>query len=118
MLSNRPLCRDQYLAAAIRRVADTDLQFARKLKLKKQAIYCWRRCPVERVLEVEKLTRVPRWQLAPSIYPPEDYEGVRSLPDVEPVTQSELEAVIKAFDKRTRALVAPRYMPAPALALR
>ena len=114
MSSNRPLCRDQYLAAAIRRVAKTDIDFAKLLELKRQAIYFWRRCPVERVLEVEKLTRVPRWQLAPTIYPPEDYVGVRRLPHVVPVTQAELDAVCEDFDDRGRAriLVIPRDMPA------
>ncbi len=29
----------------------------------------WKRVPAERVLQVEKLTKVPRWRLRPDIYP-------------------------------------------------
>lgn len=36
-----------------------------------QAISQWRRVPAERVLEIERVTMVPRHELRPDIYPPE-----------------------------------------------
>lgn len=30
--------------------------------------------PAERVLHIEKLTKVPRYELRPDIYPPEEYK--------------------------------------------
>lgn len=40
-----------------------------------QAISQWRRVPVERVLDVEKATGVPRHELRPDIYPPPEMTG-------------------------------------------
>jgi DNA-binding transcriptional regulator YdaS (Cro superfamily) len=37
-----------------------------------EAVNNWKRVPVERVLEVEKITGVPREELRPDIYPPAD----------------------------------------------
>jgi DNA-binding transcriptional regulator YdaS (Cro superfamily) len=37
-----------------------------------QAISQWERVPAERVLEVERATGVPRDQLRPDIYPPQE----------------------------------------------
>lgn len=43
-----------------------------------QAISQWRRVPVERVLEVEKATGIPRHELRPDIYPPPAFpEGLQ-----------------------------------------
>lgn len=35
-----------------------------------QAVNQWRRVPAERVLEVERVTGVPRHELRPDLYPP------------------------------------------------
>jgi hypothetical protein len=43
---------------------------ARKLGVSHQTIVQWKRCPVLRVLEVEKLTGVSKERLRPDIYPP------------------------------------------------
>ena len=42
----------------------------------KQAVYLWFRTkiPAERVIELEKVTGIPRYELRPDIYPPEDYK--------------------------------------------
>jgi DNA-binding transcriptional regulator YdaS (Cro superfamily) len=37
-----------------------------------EAIYVWDRVPVLRVLDVERITGVPRHELRPDIYPPPD----------------------------------------------
>lgn len=44
-------------------------KLARGLGLKRQAIYQWDKVPAERVLEVERITGVPRSQLRPDLYP-------------------------------------------------
>ncbi|RWI46379.1 MAG: CI repressor [Mesorhizobium sp.] len=36
-----------------------------------QAVSQWDRIPVERVLTIEKITKIPRSTLRPDIYPPE-----------------------------------------------
>lgn len=35
-----------------------------------EAVYQWERCPVPRVLELERISGVPRHELRPDIYPP------------------------------------------------
>ena len=46
---------------------------ARKLGIKAQSIQNWKKVPAERVLDLEKITGIPRWKLRPDIYPPNDY---------------------------------------------
>jgi predicted DNA-binding protein YlxM (UPF0122 family) len=46
-------------------------EIAEKLKLSRQAIYQWKRVPVDYVLILERLTGVPRQEIRPDIYPPE-----------------------------------------------
>lgn len=41
---------------------------ARKLGVKVQSIQQWERVPAERVLEVERVTGVPREELRPDLY--------------------------------------------------
>lgn len=50
------------------------VDLARSLKVNKSSITLWalRRVPAERVLEVEKLTGIPRHELRPDIYPKEE----------------------------------------------
>jgi DNA-binding transcriptional regulator YdaS (Cro superfamily) len=40
-------------------------------KITPQAVSQWLRVPVGRVLEVERITGIPRSELRPDIYPPE-----------------------------------------------
>jgi DNA-binding transcriptional regulator YdaS (Cro superfamily) len=42
-----------------------------------QNIYRWRVCPPERVLKIEELSGVPRHELRPDLYPPEEYAGLK-----------------------------------------
>lgn len=44
----------------------------------KQAVYLWFRTkvPADRVIELEKISGVPRYELRPDIYPAEDYKKV------------------------------------------
>lgn len=44
---------------------------ARALGVSPQAVYQWSRVPVDRVLEVERFTGIPRGRLRPDIYGPE-----------------------------------------------
>lgn len=54
---------------AQRNIRAVDL--ARDLKLNRSSITLWglRRVPAERVIEVEKLTGIPRHEIRPDIYP-------------------------------------------------
>ena len=47
------------------------LRIARELGITHGAVYQWRRIPAERVLEVERITGVPRHVLRPDLYPAE-----------------------------------------------
>lgn len=47
-------------------------QLALKLGVSAQAISQWRQVPVSRVLDVERITGVPREELRPDIYPPSE----------------------------------------------
>jgi DNA-binding transcriptional regulator YdaS (Cro superfamily) len=42
----------------------------RALGISGAAVVQWTRVPVTHVLEIERLYRVPRWELRPDIYPP------------------------------------------------
>lgn len=44
-------------------------ELARRLGVKVQSIQQWKRIPAERVLDVERVTGVPRHELRPDIYP-------------------------------------------------
>ena len=52
-------------------------ELARRLGIRPQAIYQWRRVPAERVLQIERLTlgRVRREELRPDLYCPADVRG-------------------------------------------
>ena len=41
---------------------------AKQLGIKHQAIYQWKQIPVHRVIEIEKLTGIPRDRLRPDLY--------------------------------------------------
>jgi DNA-binding transcriptional regulator YdaS (Cro superfamily) len=60
--------RDPSLSRAISKVG-TALRLAQLLGLSPQAVSQWRRVPVSRVLDVERLSDVPRHELRPDIYP-------------------------------------------------
>ncbi|MFC6048054.1 transcriptional regulator [Methylobacterium hispanicum] len=58
---------------ALRRAIETQsgvTGLALALRLTVQAVSQWKRCPSGRVLDVERLTRVPRYELRPDLYPP------------------------------------------------
>lgn len=59
------------LAFAIRK-AGGRAALAKMLNISPQAISQWREVPVHRVLEVERITGVSRYDLRPDIYPPQD----------------------------------------------
>lgn len=46
-------------------------ELARRLGVKVQSIQQWKRIPAERVLDVEKVTGIPRHILRPDLYPQE-----------------------------------------------
>jgi DNA-binding transcriptional regulator YdaS (Cro superfamily) len=55
--------------------AGSQAELARRLKLRQQSIQEWvqrGRVPAERVLEVERVSGVPRHQIRPDIYPPSE----------------------------------------------
>jgi DNA-binding transcriptional regulator YdaS (Cro superfamily) len=61
--------KDAALAKAIHRAGGVRA-LARALGIVHQAVSHWQRTPVRRVIEIERLTGVPRQQLRPDIYPP------------------------------------------------
>lgn len=63
------------LEKAIKR-AGSQGKLGRALGLKQQHVFKWKmtgRVPAHRVLAVESVTGVPRWQLRPDLYPPAEY---------------------------------------------
>lgn len=51
-------------------------KIAQHFNISRQAVYLWLRTkiPADRVLELEKVSGVPRHELRPDIYPPEEYK--------------------------------------------
>ncbi len=47
-------------------------RLSRALGLHPSAVYQWHRVPARRVLDVERVTGIPRHELRPDIYPPQD----------------------------------------------
>ena len=56
------------LSCAIEKAGGTS-EMAKRLGISSQAISQWTRVPVNRVLAVEALTQVPRYELRPDVYP-------------------------------------------------
>lgn len=72
MSRTSPLPTDEIIAAA-----GGPSALARQLGIKPQGISQWRRVPPERVLEVERITGISRYQIRPDIYgdAPIDFDG-------------------------------------------
>lgn len=49
--------------------------FARRLGIRHQSLYSWKRVPAERVPEIERITGISRHELRPDIYGPAPSEG-------------------------------------------
>ncbi len=45
-------------------------KIARELDIRPQAVSQWRRVPSGRVLDVERITNIPRDRIRPDLYPP------------------------------------------------
>lgn len=61
--------KDEGTQKAIRAVGKA-AELASQLGIKPQAISGWKRIPPLRVLDVERITGVPRHELRPDLYPP------------------------------------------------
>lgn len=62
--------RDKALTRAIQALGRNGTALlAAELDISTQAISQWRRCPPLRVLDVERITGVPRHELRPDLYP-------------------------------------------------
>ncbi|XYD07449.1 Cro/CI family transcriptional regulator [Methylobacterium sp. NMS12] len=60
--------RDPSLQRAFKSRGDA-IRVARALGISPQAVSQWRRIPPLRVLDVERVTKIPRQQLRPDLYP-------------------------------------------------
>ena len=67
---------DKGLKLAIK-AAGSARRLAAKLGVSQQAVQQWQRIPAERVIEVERLTLVPRERLRPDPHPPRP-DGLKS----------------------------------------
>ena len=47
-------------------------QLAALLKIRPQSFYSWKKVPAERVLDIERFTGVPRYEIRPDLYPRPD----------------------------------------------
>jgi DNA-binding transcriptional regulator YdaS (Cro superfamily) len=66
--------RDPALERAIK-AAGTSASLARHLAVTPQALSQWEKVPPLRVLDVERLTNIPRHELRPDIYPVPETAG-------------------------------------------
>lgn len=55
------------------RQAGTRTRLAEQLGITLQAVSQWKICPANRVLQVERITGVPKHELRPDYYPPENH---------------------------------------------
>jgi hypothetical protein len=66
---------DEPTGVALLRTPGMFSRIARSLGITRQAPSAWRRVPAERVLDVERITNIPRWRLRPDLYPPPHVKG-------------------------------------------
>ncbi|MDF2994653.1 MAG: hypothetical protein K0R27_290 [Xanthobacteraceae bacterium] len=59
-------------------------RLAREIGVKHQTFYSWKRVPAERVLDIERVSGVPRHELRPDLYP------APSMPTATPASNSNL----------------------------
>lgn len=45
-------------------------EFAQRLGIKAPSLHVWREIPSKRVLDIERITKIPRYELRPDLYPP------------------------------------------------
>jgi DNA-binding transcriptional regulator YdaS (Cro superfamily) len=66
------------------RAAGGVTRLSEALGVTRSAVSQWPRVPAERVLKVEELTKVPRHELRPDIYPPPEKEkAAKPVPEQE-----------------------------------
>jgi DNA-binding transcriptional regulator YdaS (Cro superfamily) len=57
------------------KAAGTIAALARKLGITRAAIHQWPRVPPNRVIQIEQSTGIPREELRPDLYPPQEKDG-------------------------------------------
>lgn len=58
---------DDALRRAVK-AAGGPTKFAAALGINRQAIWQWKKCPINRIVEVEKISGIPREELRPDLY--------------------------------------------------
>lgn len=61
----------EHLTAYLQQRRGAKSQLARDLNLTRAAVCLWRQVPAKHVLEIERLTGIPRSRLRSDLYPPE-----------------------------------------------
>lgn len=59
-------------------------KLADALGIKRPSFYSWKQVPAERVLDFERVTGIPRSDIRPDIYPPEDFPPLAAEPEPSP----------------------------------
>ena len=66
---------------------------ARALGIKHTSFYRWKAVPADRVLQIEEITGIPRYEIRPDIYPSPDRQEQINI-------ESELRAMIRRYTTR------------------
>jgi DNA-binding transcriptional regulator YdaS (Cro superfamily) len=64
----------------VKAAAGGTVALAQALGIVHSAVSHWKKIPVARVLEIERITGVLRWEQRPDIYPPPDRGGKKPAP--------------------------------------
>lgn len=65
-------------------VVGTHKQFAEALGISAPSLHVWREVPSKRVLDIERITKIPRYELRPDLYPLPRRRGRATVKETSP----------------------------------